>query len=180
MIKTKKQLVQDHIALNIQSVLALEKGVYRIRRVEKQLIKKNDFIRIDGVIYRFSQTKTGFGSRSWFQCPLCKCNTANLYFTNVTACRRCCNLTYQTQNWTPNQNKGMRLKKRIFELQDKLQVTDDNCMYVLPLIKSELWRAPIFKPRYMHQKTFDWLRGDLLFRQSELHRLFNEQYPFPD
>ena len=92
-----------------------------------------------------SVTPCHFGNnRSWFLCPGCGKRIAILYLVaGFFRCRHCCKLTYRSSQ----ESKFDRALRKKFKLQDRLRIK--------PL------ERPLFKPKNMHQKTFDRLRHEL-------------------
>ncbi len=81
------------------------------------------------------------GKRAWWLCPCCGKRVAILYLlTTGYRCRKCHNLTY----WSSQESKFDRHLRKKFKLCDKLGIGPID------------W--PLFKPKFMHQKTFDRLR----------------------
>ena len=81
------------------------------------------------------------GSRTWFLCPQCGQRVAILYATGKSfLCRHCNNLTYASQQESEKNRYMMKVKK----IRQRLGA--DN-----------LFQPIIFKPKNMHQTTFDRL-----------------------
>jgi hypothetical protein len=84
------------------------------------------------------------GKRIWFSCPFCGRRCAVIYSCGkYFACRTCGNLTYKTSNETPTDrraSKANKLRKRIGAKPGAFNL------------------LPIFKPKGMHQRTWDRIR----------------------
>jgi hypothetical protein len=93
------------------------------------------------------------GKRVWFVCPNCGKRVAVLYLGGkYFGCRICCNLTYQSCNETAldrGYRKANDLRERIGGKQ--------GCFNGLPL----------FKPKGMHQKTWDRIRWEIMNIEDE-------------
>lgn len=80
------------------------------------------------------------GKRVWWLCPKCGRRIAILYLRLTQfQCRTCHNLTYRSSQ---ESQLDRHLRKK-FKLCDKLGI--------------EPMESPLFKPKFMHQKTFDRL-----------------------
>ncbi|ACL01975.1 conserved hypothetical protein [Desulfatibacillum aliphaticivorans] len=104
--------------------------------------------RVQQVVY-FEYTPCNLGgSRPWFLCPQCKKRVAILYgIGKYFMCRNCHGLVYACQR----DRKAERLMSKAQKIRRKIGA-DPNLS--IPIM---------FKPKYMHQKTFDRLR----FRADE-------------
>ncbi|MBF0259854.1 MAG: hypothetical protein HQK62_13665 [Desulfamplus sp.] len=96
----------------------------------------------------FTWTNCNYGGeRIWFICPDCGRRCAVIYSRGkYFACRKCCNLLYNSQCQT--------LRDRRFSKANKLRET----------IGAEIGSShplPIFKPLNMHQKTWDRIRHQI-------------------
>jgi hypothetical protein len=78
------------------------------------------------------------GSRVWFRCPCCLRRAAILYGEKVFACRHCLRLVYESQREVPHY-RALSKAQAIHEKLGGSGVIDD-------------W---VFKPKGMHQKTFN-------------------------
>lgn len=95
-------------------------------------------------------TKVGYGVRSWLNCPSCSTRTAKPYnVKGIFACRECNNLTYMTCKRSGNRLNYLALKIR--RLQHRLGIDTSN-------INCDIQEQPIFKPKNMHQQTWDTQR----------------------
>ena len=93
------------------------------------------------------------GERIWFKCPHCGRRRAVVYGAGkYFACRKCYNLTYETCN----ESKRDRLSSKANKLRKKIRARP-GCFNELPL----------FKPKGMHQKTWDNIRYQI--RRLEGH-----------
>lgn len=92
----------------------------------------------------FERTACHYGRyRFWFLCPRCYRRVAVLYGAGKHFyCRHCHNLTYSCQQ----ENKPDRLMRKARKIRARLEASYDLSMPIL------------FKPKNMHQKTFDRLR----------------------
>lgn len=85
------------------------------------------------------------GDRPWLRCPFCGRRVAVLYLGTRARCRHCANLAYESQNEAAYD----RMLRKARKIRKKLQA-GESC-----------FDAPIlFKPKGMHQKTFDRLRAE--------------------
>jgi hypothetical protein len=85
------------------------------------------------------------GERPWLLCPACERRVATLYMGTRARCRHCSNLAYGSQN----ENAIDRMFRKARRIRRRLGV-EESC------------EAPIlFKPKGMHQKTFDHLRKEV-------------------
>jgi len=95
---------------------------------------------------RFDRTPCYFGGyRKWFLCPRCWKRVAVLYGAGkYFLCRHCHNLTYSSQ-----QESGPdRLMRKARKIRARLGASNN------------LMEPILFKPKNMHQKTFDRLRRE--------------------
>lgn len=82
------------------------------------------------------------GIRYWFACPCCQKRTTMLYMkTNLFVCRKCANLTYQSQQ----ENKSDRLLEQARKIHK--QLGGDGAVGDIP--------EPS-KPKWMHWKTYHY------------------------
>jgi len=97
-------------------------------------------------IISFDRTPCNYGGhRTWFLCPRCWQRVALLYGAGkYFFCRHCYDLTYGSQQET-RQDRFMRKARKI---KRRLGMGDD------------LLQPVLFKPKSMHQKTFDRLRKE--------------------
>jgi hypothetical protein len=96
----------------------------------------------------FTYTPCNYGGkRIWFLCPSCGRRCAIIYIhKKYFACRVCCDLTYRTCNETPRDrrfSKANKLRQLIGARPGAL-----NCL-------------PYFKPKGMHQRTWDMVRLEI-------------------
>ena len=81
------------------------------------------------------------GKRAWWLCPGCGKRVAILYLkNNIFRCRACHDLTYRSSQ----ESRLDRHLRKKFKVCDKLHIGPTD--------------KPLFKPKFMHQKTFDRLR----------------------
>lgn len=91
------------------------------------------------------------GQRPWFRCPFCGKRVAVLYLGARARCRHCANLAYDSQNESAHD----RMFRKARKIRKKLQA-GDSC-----------FDSPIlFKPKGMHQKTFDRLRAEAMRQEG--------------
>ena len=91
----------------------------------------------------FTWTPCNFGGyREWFLCPGCNRRVAVVYGGKYYRCRHCHNLTYSCQQ----ESKPDRLLRKAQNIRERLGVSRN---ITIPIL---------FKPKNMHQKTFDRLR----------------------
>ena len=90
----------------------------------------------------FDRTPCNYGGyRKWFLCPHCRKRVAVLYGAGKHfLCRHCYNLTYASQR----EDWGRRTFRKGRKIRKRLGVPPGELM--------------LFKPKYMHQQTFDELR----------------------
>ena len=80
------------------------------------------------------------GRRAWFLCPRCNRRVAVLYGGRYFRCRHCHDLAYQSQN----ESDADRFYRKAMKYRRLIGVSND-----MPIL---------FKPKGMHQKTFDRIR----------------------
>ncbi|RJR23629.1 hypothetical protein C4578_04110 [Candidatus Microgenomates bacterium] len=91
------------------------------------------------------------GRRPWFICPGCGQRKGKLFLKNEQfLCRKCHDLTYISCQVSGN--KLEELNNKLYKLAKKLQIDDFKPYELYPLL---------FKPKGMHQATFDRLRSKL-------------------
>lgn len=102
---------------------------------------------------RFTWSRCNFGGeRIWFLCPFCSRRCAVVYtYGKYFACRICGNLAYQTQNES--------YEDRLFSKANKLRKK----IGAKPGAANPL---PIFKPKWMHQKTWDRIRWQIMILEG--------------
>ena len=94
----------------------------------------------------FDRTQCNYGGyRTWFLCPRCWKRVALLYGAGkYFLCRHCYDLTYASQQ----ESKPDRLMRKARKIRERLGASDN------------LSESILFKPKNMHQKTFDRLRRE--------------------
>ena len=94
----------------------------------------------------FDRTPCNYGGfRTWFLCPHCGRRVALIYGAGkYFLCRHCCNLTYASQQLS----QSNRLMRKALKIRERLGASDN------------LRERILFKPKNMHQKTFDRLRRE--------------------
>lgn len=100
---------------------------------------------VEKIVY-FVKTPCNFGGyRLWLLCPSCSRRVAILYCpSRHFLCRHCCNLTYTSQQ----ECREDRLRRKARKIRKRLGASNN------------LFEPILFKPKYMHQKTFDRLRKE--------------------
>ena len=95
----------------------------------------------------FDRTPCNYGGfRTWFLCPHCWRRVALIYGAGeYFLCRHCYNLTYASQQ----ESREDRLMRKARKISRRLGMGDD------------LMKLILFKPKNMHQKTFDRLREEV-------------------
>ncbi len=94
------------------------------------------------LIIKFDWTSCHFGGhRPWFLCPKCRRRVAILYAEKNFRCRICRNLAYPSENESP----ADRLLRKADKIRRRLKC------------KPGMLNEIMFKPKGMHQKTFDRL-----------------------
>ncbi len=101
------------------------------------------------------------GQRPWFTCPKCGKRSGKLYLHGkYFLCRYCHNLAYASQG----EDVQFRLMRKAKKIREKLDSPRD------------LSKPILFKPKGMHQRTFDKLWFDAMFIQHWLNRVANAEY----
>jgi hypothetical protein len=95
----------------------------------------------DEIFFTWTPCNYG-GNRQWFLCPGCNRRVAIVYGSKYYRCRYCHNLTYSSQR----ESKPDRLIRKAQKIRVRLGVSRN---LLVPIL---------FKPKNMHQKTFDRLR----------------------
>ena len=100
---------------------------------------------------RFEETECHYGNiRKWFLCPHCGRRVAVLYGSQkLFLCRKCSNLVYGSQM----ESDLDRLARKAKKIRHRLDIGDPDLFNPEALFDSVCW-----KPKHMHQKTFDRLR----------------------
>jgi hypothetical protein len=104
-----------------------------------------DWEDVEQSIY-FDRTPCNYGGfRTWFLCPHCTRRVALIYGAGkCLLCRHCYDLTYANEQ----ENRADRLMRKARKIRERLGLGDD------------LTEPILFKPKNMHQKTFDRLRRE--------------------
>ncbi|MBC8316685.1 MAG: hypothetical protein H8E41_02195 [Desulfobulbaceae bacterium] len=84
------------------------------------------------------------GKRQWFLCPKCNRRIAVIYGGKFYRCRHCYDLVYDSQQ----ENTADRLMRKARKIRRRLGGSNN------------LMEPILFKPKNMHQKTFDRLRKE--------------------
>jgi len=94
----------------------------------------------------FDRTRCNYGgNRTWFLCPRCGKRVVVLYGAGkLFLCRHCYDLTYRSQQ------EGVvdRMMRKQWKIRERLGASNS------------LFDPILFKPKGMHQKTFDRLRNE--------------------
>ena len=85
------------------------------------------------------------GTRTWFRCPRCGRRVAVLFGGKRFWCRHCHCVAYAVEN----EDKISRLLRRSNKLRERVQAKAGTAYPV------------VFKPKGMHQKTFDRIRWEI-------------------
>lgn len=170
--KTRKRRVEETIGLSISTI----KEHLNYRSFVISWLEGSQEIRVqtqgDHIILKYFygeetkkvntrvnilKSKVGFGDRLWFECPCCSRTVGKVYcVSGAFACRVCHDLTYATCQESGDPLDYLGLK--IWRLQLRLGLEGD-----------DIDETPLFKPKYMHQNTFDILRIKLEIIQ--MHRV---------
>lgn len=156
-----RKRVENTTHIDVQQVLGLEHGeiyTFSSSKVQVAIATLDDVCVINGTRVYFSTTKNGFGTRKWFVCPSCSCNTKRLYLPDDRAewaCRKCHQLTYTKSQISGNEFRYVTLQIR--ELQHELEVSEDNNWPCFPrsVVDADIEWLPIYKPKYMRWKTYE-------------------------
>jgi hypothetical protein len=107
--------------------------------------KNGDWESVEQVI-SFDRTPCNYGGHQiWFLCPLCTKRVAAIYgVEKYFLCRLCYKLTYASQQ----EGKDGRMRRKARKIRARLGASNN------------LMESILFKPRNMHQKTFDRLRRE--------------------
>jgi tRNA(Ile2) C34 agmatinyltransferase TiaS len=112
--------------------------LYRNRQINGQWEQSEDKI-----FFSWTPCNHG-GNRQWFLCPGCNRRVAAIYSGEYYRCRHCHNLTYSSQQ----ESKSDRLLRKARKIRTRLGASGN------------LAEPIFFKPKNMHQKTFDRLRRE--------------------
>jgi hypothetical protein len=142
-----------------------ESGKVHIRVNAQQMSMRHNYTGYGGqrhpicVIIKFDWTSCHFGGqRLWFLCPKCGRRVGILYSGKHYYCRICRNLAYPSEN-EPKPNRMLRKANKI-----------RNRLKREPGVQNKIW----FKPKGMHQKTFDRLLQQVQKLEYEgVKQLFN-------
>jgi hypothetical protein len=97
----------------------------------------------DEIFFTWTPCNYG-GKRQWFLCPGCNRRVAVVYGGKYYRCRHCHGLTYASQQ----ESKPYRLMRKAWKIRARLGASNN------------LTEPILFKPKNMHQKTFDRLRKE--------------------
>ena len=137
-------------------------------RIEQQSIEldyvvnsRNDQGNINYAI-QLTFTSCNYGSRRpWFSCPVCGKRVAKLYLNGkYFLCRHCHNLAYVSQS----EELLHRLMRKAKKIREKLDCTRD------------LSEPILFKPRGMHQRTFDRLIEQSMLIERRLYGVMRQDF----
>lgn len=93
------------------------------------------------------------GYQYWFECPVCRRSVCSLYLVDTWRCRHCGHLAYPSEN----EDELERLRSKALKLKGKLG--------------KEYW----IRPKGMHQKTYDRLKGAFLEVEKQSEIAFDEK-----
>lgn len=163
----KRKAVEKVPFIDIKQVKSLDQGEkYKITVAGNQfcLVPGEDHFNVvyyfkdelqKNIIY-FTQTEVGFGFRNWFICNGCQCNRSRLYVLGgVFACRECHRLVYTSSQRSGNDLNYLAWKIRNLQRRLGIEITTF----------TDIQETPLYKPKYMHQNTFDILRMKLEIMQ---------------
>ncbi len=97
----------------------------------------------DEIFFTWTRCNYG-GNRQWFLCPGCNRRVAVVHGGKYYRCRHCHNLTYSSQQ----ESRPDRLMRKARNIRARLGASNN------------LIEPILFKPKNMHQKTFDRLRRE--------------------
>ncbi len=97
----------------------------------------------DEIFFTWTPCNYG-GNRQWFLCPGCNRRVAVVYGGKYYRCRHCYSLTYSSQQ----ESRPDRLMRKARKIRALLGASNN------------LMEPILFKPKNMHQKTFDRLRRE--------------------
>ena len=97
----------------------------------------------DEIFFTWTPCNYG-GNRQWFLCPGCNRRVAVVYGGKYYRCRHCYDLTYSSQQ----ESRPDRLMRKARKIRARLGASNS---FMEPIL---------FKPKNMHQKTFDHLRRE--------------------
>lgn len=122
-----------------------------------------EWVDVEETVY-FDKTPCNYGGlRYWFLCPGCGQRVALLYGAGkYFLCRHCYNLTYASQQ----EDRLFRLLRKVQNIRERLGLsgaTDE------PII---------FKPKGMHQKTFDRLRFEVERNEMRMNYAIAARFGF--
>jgi len=119
---------------------------------------------------QFSETACNYGNtRKWFLCPHCNKRVAILYGADTLfLCRHCYKLPYGSQS----EGHMERMSRKARKIRHKLDINS-------PIFDPDnLTNGIYFKPKHMHQKTFDRLRWKETIAQESMNNAFMARYGF--
>lgn len=115
---------------------------------------------IDEVV-RLDRTSCNYGgTRPWFLCPKCGRRVAILFAGPRFWCRHCHNVAYGVEN----ESKLDRLLRKSEKLRAKVKV------------KAGIAYPIMYRPKYMHQRTFNQLRSQVLEVEAHFCQALAEQF----
>lgn len=103
-------------------------------------------------VAKFDWTPCNYGGkRVWLLCPQCGKRVVVLYVRwRKFLCRHCLDINYSSQH----ESRPDRLMRKALRIRERLGASTD------------LNRKILFKPKYMHEKTFDRLRREAEYADS--------------
>jgi len=122
-----------------------------------------DWVDVEETVY-FDKTPCNYGGfRYWFHCPGCGRRVALLYGAGkYFLCRHCHNLTYASQQ----EDRLFRLLRKAQNIRERLGLSGATDEPIL------------FKPKGMHQKTFDRLRFEVERIERRMNYVAAERFGF--
>jgi hypothetical protein len=116
----------------------------------------------------FDETNCNYGNtRKWFLCPHCDKRVAVLYGADkLFLCRKCYNLPYASQS----EGHMERMSRKARKIRHRLDI--DNPIFNPDNLSDGIY----FKPKNMHQKTFDRLRAVESQAQESMNNAFMARY----
>lgn len=114
-------------------------------------------------VISFDSSVVGYGTRTWFNCPICRERFARVYIVDgVFGCRLCHNLTYITSRKSGNELRY--LNHQVRQVQLKLGGED-----------AHITDRYISKPKNMHWRTYERLQKQLMQLQDKREAEWNRK-----
>lgn len=171
----RKDTVEGSLALSVQTLKGLlDHQEFRLTFADQLTFAVKTYGDYFTITYSAKRSQTiavtstavGYGNRLWFCCPGCEKRCGNLYLVNsYFSCRECHNLTYVTCQLSGKRLDylAMQIRRRQWQLG-----LDTNAPFTSPDYVG-IDDVPLFKPKYMKQKTWQRLRLELEIIQ--MHRI---------